>query len=166
MFLNPLLRPSIVPCLLLVLKLYGYAVFLRSLGFLKLLLHFFMLITLVLFRFPPIPFFMNVPSTLRLIVILFETPWKVWWYLFLTSLLISKWLISSPKLWLDSGIKLLLVDLPSSIWGGMLMLPYTIWAASISFNFSLYIDGCKEIIKENWSEFSVSVEFFFSILII
>nr|CAN73881.1 hypothetical protein VITISV_018826 [Vitis vinifera] len=76
-FLNPLLRSSTMPCLLLVLKLYGYAVFLRSLGFLRLLLHLFMLITLVLFRLPPIPFFMNGPSTLRLIVILFETPWKV-----------------------------------------------------------------------------------------
>ena len=64
-------------CLLLVLKLYGYTGFLRSLGFLKLLLPFFMLITLVLFRLPPIPFSMNAPSTLRLIVILFEAPWKV-----------------------------------------------------------------------------------------
>ena len=50
---------------------------LRSLGFLILLLLLFMLITLVLFRLPPIPFSMNAPSTLKLIVILFETLWKV-----------------------------------------------------------------------------------------
>ena len=76
-FLNPLLRLSIVPFLLLVLKLYGYVVSLRSLGFLRLLLLLFMLITLVLFRLPPILFSMNAPSTLKLIVILFETLWKV-----------------------------------------------------------------------------------------
>ncbi|RVW62014.1 Retrovirus-related Pol polyprotein from transposon TNT 1-94 [Vitis vinifera] len=50
---------------------------LKELVFLKILLLLFMLITLVLFRLPPISFFMNIPSTLRLIVILFETPWKV-----------------------------------------------------------------------------------------
>ncbi|KAF5458141.1 hypothetical protein F2P56_022197 [Juglans regia] len=40
----------------------------------RLLLPLFMLITLVLFRLPPIPFSMN---TLRLIVILSEIPWRV-----------------------------------------------------------------------------------------
>ncbi|KAL6349688.1 hypothetical protein AAG906_041095 [Vitis piasezkii] len=50
---------------------------LEELVFLKILLLLFMLITLVLFRLPPISFFMNIPSTLRLIIILFETPWKV-----------------------------------------------------------------------------------------
>ena len=109
-FLNPLLRLSIVSCLLFVLKLYGYEVFLRSLGILRLLLHLFMLRTLVLFRLPPILFFMNVPSTLRLIFILFETPWKVGWYLFLASFMISKGLMSSPKLWLDNNINLLLAN--------------------------------------------------------
>ena len=47
---------------------------LKDLGFLRLLLLLFMLITLVLFRFPPIPFSMNAPSTLKLIVILLEKP--------------------------------------------------------------------------------------------
>ena len=50
---------------------------LEELGFLRLLLLLFMLITLVLFRLPPIPFSMNAPSTLKLIVILFKTLWKV-----------------------------------------------------------------------------------------
>ena len=59
------------------LKLYGYMVSLRILCFLKLLLLLFMLITLVLFRLPLIPFFMNARRTLELIVILFETLWKV-----------------------------------------------------------------------------------------
>jgi hypothetical protein len=109
-FLNLLLRSNVVLCLLFVLKLYGYAVFLRSLGFLRLLLLLFMLITPVLFKLSPILFSINVPSIWRLIVILFGTSWKVEWYLFLTSLLISKWLMSLPKLWSNNGINFLLAN--------------------------------------------------------
>jgi len=82
---------------------------LKKLGFPQLLL-LFMLITPVLFILSPILFSMNIPSTLRLIVILFETSWKVGWYLFLTSLLISKWLMSSLKLWPNSDINFFLAN--------------------------------------------------------
>ena len=61
--LNLQLSQNIGSCLLLVLMLYGYVVFLRNFNFLRLLRHLFMLITLVLFRLRPTLSFLNAPSS-------------------------------------------------------------------------------------------------------
>ncbi|RVW68103.1 Retrovirus-related Pol polyprotein from transposon RE1 [Vitis vinifera] len=119
-FLNPLPRSSIMPCLLLVLKLYGYVVFLRSLGFSQTTSTPLHADNTSAIQIATNPFFMNGPSTLRLIVILFETLWE------------SR-VISLPHISFDLQVvdiftkaltrqqhqflvgKLLLVDLPTSI---------------------------------------------------
>jgi len=109
-FLNLLLRLNIIQCLLLVLKLCCYTVFWRSLDFHSLTLPLFILIIQVLFRLLQIPCFTNEPSILRLIVIILRKPWPVKLSHFLTSPQIFKWLISLPKLWLDSVISFLLTN--------------------------------------------------------